>query len=111
MALLVGEFHTHCHRALELTPKTLFELLMRLDCLRRPARLEDFVNACEMDSRGRLGFTERLYPQADYLREAAVCVRSVDIQPLLERGFTGAKLGEELHKARIQALTEWKASC
>ena len=104
LALLVGEYHLHSHRALELKPSTLLKLLLRLDCLRRPARLEDFINACEMDARGRLGFTEREYPQADFLRGAAECIRQVDVQPLLERGLKGAELGEALYQARLGAL-------
>lgn len=104
LALLVGEYHLHSHRALELKPSTLLKLLLRLDCLRRPARLVDFINACEMDARGRLGFTEREYPQADFLREAAECIRRVDVQPLLERGLKGAELGEALYRERLGAL-------
>lgn len=104
LALLVGEYHLHSHRALELKPSTLLKLLLRLDCLRRPARLEDFINACEMDARGRLGFTEREYPQADFLRGAAECIRRVDVQLLLERGLKGAELGEALYQARLGAL-------
>lgn len=104
LAVLVGEFHTQCHTALQLRPTTLLKLLMRLDCLRRPQRLEDFVNACEMDSRGRLGFTEREYPQAGYVRGAAICIGQVDVQPLLASGLKGAALGEALSRERLKAL-------
>lgn len=104
LALLVGEYHLHSHRALELKPSTLLKLLLRLDCLRRPVRLEEFVSACEMDARGRLGLTEQPYPQADYLRQAAECIRSVAIQPLLERGLKGAELGEALYRERLRVL-------
>ena len=106
LALLVGELHTHCHLVLELRPTTLLKLLLRLDCIRRPSRLEDFVNACEMDSRGRLGFEENAYPQADFLRHAAKCIRKVDIQPLLDQGLQGAQLGEAIRKERLQALRD-----
>ncbi|HHX35621.1 MAG TPA: multifunctional CCA addition/repair protein, partial [Gammaproteobacteria bacterium] len=71
LALLVGEYHTHAHRALELRPATLLKLLMAFDIMRRPQRFADFIAASEMDSRGRLGFEDRFYPQADYLRGAA----------------------------------------
>ena len=108
LALLVGEYHLHCHRALELKPATLLKLLMRLDCLRRPQRLEDFINACEMDSRGRLGLTDTPYPQADYVRGAAAVIRGVDVQPLLQRELKGAELGEALYRERLRAL---KAYC
>ena len=38
LALLVGEYHTHAHRALELRPETLLKLLMTFDIMRRPQR-------------------------------------------------------------------------
>ncbi|MFU8831639.1 MAG: multifunctional CCA addition/repair protein, partial [Wenzhouxiangella sp.] len=55
LALLVAEFHLHCHRALELKPQTVLKLFQRLDIFRRPDRLERFLLACEADLRGREG--------------------------------------------------------
>lgn len=108
LALLVGEFHTHGHRALELKPSTLLALLQSFDIYRRPQRFEEFVAACEMDARGRLGFENRLYPQADYLRGAATAAREVAVQPLLEQGFKGPELGEALKRERLKAVTAYK---
>ena len=71
LALLVGQYHTHGHKALELKGSTLLELLQSFDVFRRPQRFEEFIAACEMDARGRLGLESRPYPQADYLRGAA----------------------------------------
>ena len=104
LALLVGEYHTHAHRALELRPATLLKLLMAFDIMRRPQRFADFIAASEMDSRGRLGFEDRFYPQADYLRGAADAVRAVSAAPLIEQGIQGAELGLALTEARQQAL-------
>ena len=108
LAMLVGEFHTHGHRALELKPSTLLELLQRFDVYRRPQRFEEFIVACEMDARGRLGLEKRDYPQADYLRNAADTARKVAVQPLVEQGYTGQALGEALKKARLNALKAYK---
>lgn len=109
LALLVGEYHSHGHRALELRPSTLLELLQRFDVYRRPQRFEEFIAACEMDARGRLGLEQRDYPQAGYLRGAAAAVRAVTVQPLLERGLEGAALGEALKRERLRALETYKA--
>jgi tRNA nucleotidyltransferase (CCA-adding enzyme) len=109
LALLVGEYHTHGHRALELKPSTLLELLQSFDVYRRPQRFEEFIMACEMDARGRLGFEQRSYPQADYLRGAAEAARLVAVQPLVEQGHKGKELGEALKAARLQALKAYKA--
>lgn len=108
LALLTGEYHTHGHRALELKPSTLLELLQRFDVYRRPQRFEEFIAACEMDARGRDGFEQRDYPQADYLRAAMHAACSVAVQPLLAQGFKGPELGEALKRERLQALTQFK---
>ena len=110
LALLVGEYHTHAHRALELRPETLLKLLMSFDIMRRPQRFDDFVAASEMDSRGRLGLEDRLYPQADYLRQAAEAVRSVSVKPLLAQGLQGAELGLALNAERLRTLQVYVAN-
>lgn len=110
LALQVGEFHTHGHRALELKTSTLLKLLQGFDVFRRPQRFEEFIAACEMDARGRLGLEQRDYPQADYLRGAMQAARAVAVQPLLAQGFQGAELGEALNRERLQALTAYKAN-
>ena len=107
LALLVGEYHTHAHRALELRPETLLKLLMKFDIMRRPQRFDDFISASEMDSRGRLGLEERLYPQAEYLRQAAATMRAVSVKPLLEQGLQGAELGQALNVERLNALQNY----
>ncbi|PIA67444.1 multifunctional CCA tRNA nucleotidyl transferase/2'3'-cyclic phosphodiesterase/2'nucleotidase/phosphatase [Ectopseudomonas toyotomiensis] len=108
LAMLVGEFHTHGHRALELRPSTLLELLQRFDVFRRPQRFAEFVAACEMDARGRLGLEQRDYPQGAYLLGAAEAARQVPVKPLLEKGFKGAELGEALNRERLGALKAYK---
>ncbi|WP_262136454.1 multifunctional CCA addition/repair protein [Pseudomonas sp. Marseille-Q5117] len=108
LALLVGQYHTHGHRALELKASTLLELLQSFDIYRRPHRFEEFIAACEMDARGRKGLEQRSYPQADYLRGAAKAARAVAVQPLLEQGFKGPELGEALKRERLKALKAYK---
>ena len=110
LALLVGQYHTHGHRALELKALTLLELLQSFDIYRRPQRFEEFIAACEMDARGRKGLEQRSYPQADYLRGAAQAARAVAVQPLLEQGFKGPELGEALKRERLKALKSYKDS-
>lgn len=109
-ARLVGEYHTHCHRALELRPTTVLELLQSFDVYRRPQRFEEFLAASEMDARGRHGLEDRDYPQAEYLRGAAQAARAVAVQPLLEKGYKGAELGEALKRERLNALKAYKES-
>ena len=108
LALLVCEYHTHCHRALELRPETLLKLFKAFDIYRRPERFEQFLGACQADALGRTGLEDRTYPQADYLRKAAEHARAVSVQPLLEQGLQGAELGKALEKSRLHAVATFK---
>ena len=109
LGLLAAEFHTHCHRAFELRPDTILKVLNRTDALRRPERFERFLLACEADSRGRTGFEDRAYPQADYLRGALAAALAVDIEDLKHSDRTGTEIGEEIGRRRLAAIGAFKA--
>ncbi|MFO1368714.1 MAG: multifunctional CCA addition/repair protein [Marinagarivorans sp.] len=108
LALLSAEFHTHSHRALELTPQSLVKLFTRLDAFRRPARLASFCACCEADARGRTGFEERPYPQAEYLRGALAACQAINVSALIAQGLANAALGTAIHEQRIKILGEYK---
>jgi len=104
LAVLVARYHTHCHRVAELSPETVLETLQSLDAFRRPQRFEQFLLACEADSRGRSGFAELPYPQADRFRRAFETARQVDVAAVIADGFQGAAIGEELQRRRETQL-------
>ena len=108
LALAVCKEHLKCHQALSLKPGTLWRLLQRLDVLRRPERVEAFVQACECDSRGRLGLEDRDYPQASYILEAIQVVSSIKAQDL-PADVQGPDIGEMLIERRIKAIEQLKA--
>ncbi|MBF0218131.1 MAG: multifunctional CCA addition/repair protein [Gammaproteobacteria bacterium] len=101
---LVARYHGLYHRAAELRPETLLKLLQQLDVLRRPQRLNQFLLACEADSRGRLGFAAGEYPQASIIRRAYDAVVAVEVEKLLAQGFSGKALGEALQQQRVRAI-------
>jgi len=109
LALLVAEFHGHCHRALELKPSTVLKLLERCDAFRRPDRFGEFLRACEADARGRTGLEQDPYPQAAYLAGARDTAAAVSAAELAEAGLEGPDIGRELRERRLRALTDWKA--
>lgn len=78
LALLVARYHGDVHRAAELRPATIANLLQGVDAYRKAERFEEFLQACSCDFHGRPGYAERPYPQADRLREAFHAARSVD---------------------------------
>jgi len=100
--------HLNAHRAFELKPATVLKLLGNLDALRRPARLDAFLTACEADKRGRLGHEHDAYPQADYLRSARAAAAAVDAAPFVSQGLTGPAIGEAMNSARIEAIAAVK---
>ena len=101
---LVMEYHTHCHRAFELKPSTLLKLLKCADVFRRPGRFVAFLECCKADARGRIGFEQHNYPQANYLKNAMQIARSVTVQKFVHQGLKGKAIGEALDNARVDAL-------
>ena len=55
LAKHVARYHGAVHRAAELKPQTVLEMIMEVDGLRQPERFEEFLLACEADARGRKG--------------------------------------------------------
>ena len=102
--------HLNAHRAFELKPATVLKLLSSLDALRRPARLDVFLAACEADKRGRLGHEQDDYPQAAYLREARAVSAAVDAGAFIEQGLSGPAIGKAMEAARIGAIAALKAT-
>jgi tRNA nucleotidyltransferase (CCA-adding enzyme) len=100
----VARYHGNAHRAQELRPSTVLELLEQLDAFRRPARFEQFLLACEADIRGRTGFEDREYPQADYLRRALTIAAEVKLDAATLAALKGPQIGERIRAARIAAL-------
>ena len=107
LAISVCKEHLKCHQALSLKPGTLWRLLQRMDVLRRPERVEAFVQACECDSRGRLGLEDRAYPQAQYVLDAMQVVRNIKAADL-PSDVSGPDIGEMLIERRIKALADLK---
>lgn len=104
LALLVAEYHSHCHRAADLKPSTLLKTLQSLDAFRRPERFEQFLLACKADSRGRSGFETIEYPQVQRFRHARKLALSVNAGELAQQGFKGKELAERLFQLRCKAI-------
>ncbi len=105
LAVLVSRFHLHCHRALELRPGTVLEVLEALDVFRNPDRLEKFLLACEADFRGRPGYGEKPYPQEDLFRRSFQAARYVDAAGIAAANQgDGEQIGVRVRQARIGAI-------
>jgi tRNA nucleotidyltransferase (CCA-adding enzyme) len=109
LAVLVAEFHTHCHRALELKSATIVKLLEKCDAFRRPQRFEQFLIASEADARGREGLENKRYPQADFLRNAFTAACSVNTAEIAAQ-HAGSKIPAAIQKSRKRAVADFKES-
>ncbi|HLQ26772.1 MAG TPA: multifunctional CCA addition/repair protein [Acidiferrobacterales bacterium] len=106
LAVLVSRYHLHCHRAAELKPETILKTLEAIDAFRKPERLEQFLLACEADARGRAGYEQRAYPQAEIFRRAFAAARVVDSGGAGDAGLSGAAIGAEIRTRRIAAIEQ-----
>lgn len=108
LAEVVAREHGNLHASASFGAEALVRLFDRCDAWRRPERFEQALQACECDARGRLGFEERPYPQADRLRGALAAARAVDSGAVsaeaLARGLKGPAIGQALQQARIAAV-------
>jgi len=114
IADLTARHHGVIHRASELRPATMLDLLMSMDALRRPDRVEMVVAACAADACSRPG-KPQVYGPAIVLRDALAVVKGVDAGAIA-RAIAG-KAGEDrrddaiasgVRAARIAALKAWR---
>jgi tRNA nucleotidyltransferase (CCA-adding enzyme) len=102
--------HTHCHRAFELRPSTLTDMLMTLGVFKPTNNtLDHFLLACAADAKGRINHENNPYPQADYIKGAAKAAASVDTSAILKSKLQGAEIGEAIRRLRIRAVAEFIA--
>lgn len=105
LALVVAQYHTHVHRAEEIKPSTTLKTLQAMDAFRKPERFEKILTACIADARGRTGYENCDYPQADIFRRALQAANSVDVQALVQQGYKGEELAGRIAEARIRAIS------
>jgi len=107
LAVLVAREHGNVHRVMEMGAAALVRMLERCDALRKPARFAEALQACECDLRGRLGWEQAPYPQAERLRIALVAARSVDAGAIARECDGGSeKIKEAVHRARVGAVEQ-----
>ena len=104
LAIPVALYHGICHRAAELRPQTLLKVIEALDAFRRPERLDEFLDACKSDVRGRTGRENDAYPQARIFTKAYRAACAVRAGDLAKEGLSDKALGMAIREARIEAI-------
>lgn len=104
LALKVAEFHTCVHRIRDLDGSSRYRILKSIDAFRRPEKFEQLLLACTADARGRTGFENSDYPQADIFRSSLHACNSIAVADIVAKGFKGKDIGNELDRRRIEAI-------
>jgi tRNA nucleotidyltransferase (CCA-adding enzyme) len=108
LAVLTARYHGTVHRASELRPATLLDLLLATDALRRPQRLGWLLRACAADALSRPGRSGESYAPARWLNLALAVVKAVDAGVIARDNLDPAQLPAKIREARIEALRAWK---
>jgi tRNA nucleotidyltransferase (CCA-adding enzyme) len=110
LAEQVANYHTHVHKAFELKPQTLLKVLENVGAFRQPNQFEDFLIACKADSRGRLGYEQKDYPQIEYYLAILNLCKQIKVQDVITAGFKGKAIAQQLRKQRLAAIRTYKNS-
>ncbi|MBL0030401.1 MAG: multifunctional CCA addition/repair protein [Rhodanobacteraceae bacterium] len=107
LAEVVCREHLNLHRARELRPGSMVDLIERLDGYRQPQRIDRITLACAADKLGRAGesIDRFVYPARDLVAQALVATLRVDARPFLERGLRGPEVGAAVREERCRMLS------
>lgn len=108
LALLASDQHQNIHNVSELRAETLLKIFNKGDFWRKPERITQLALVCEADAKGRTGFEHTDYPQSQYLQYCYKSALSVSVQPIIEAGFKGATIKQQLDIERVKAIKEAK---
>lgn len=111
-AITVSRYHLTIHRLFELKATTIVKILEKTDAFRRPALFEKLVLACEADAQG-CGRQIEYKQRSHWLYLLMECAK-VSTQNLIEQGYQGKAIKEELHRRRVACvaliLNSWNSN-
>lgn len=106
LAHIVAKFHGKLHQVLKMKPSTLVEFLTELDAFRQPERVNDFLKACECDSRGRTGLENCELPETDLILIALQAASSIDTGAVAKQHTEPEKIKQAVFAARLEAVKQ-----
>jgi len=115
LALAVSEYHLHMHKMFELRPQTVLKMLEKTRCLMDDDRAKQFAQCCIADARGRTGFEDRDYAQADLFLTFQQAVKNVNAGEIAKAcaangDASGEQIQAAIHDARLREIKLVKAS-
>jgi tRNA nucleotidyltransferase (CCA-adding enzyme) len=106
LALVVAKYHGKLHAARQMKAGTLLHFLEELDAFRQRSRFEDFLKACECDSRGRLGLEQCPLEDAGHLMSALQAALTVDAGAIAQQCQSPAQIKQAVADARTAAIRQ-----
>jgi len=104
LAHIVAKFHGKLHQVTHMKPSTLLSFLMELDAIRQPERFDDFLKACEADSRGRTGLENCELPEIDLIKAALQAALGLDAGAVAKGMTEPEKIKTAIFEARLEAV-------
>lgn len=89
-------------QAASLSVDELVDLFAQLDIYRREQRFRYFIIVVDIIAK-----TKKIPFHPTWLLHAATLAKSIDVQALIKKGYTGYVLALELKKSRLAKLKEW----
>ena len=108
LAALAARHRADVERVAELTPRSVLDLLLAVDALRRPERFEQFLRACAFDWSSRSGRAAARYPAAARMRAAREVACGVDAGAIAGAATQRHDLVRRIRAARLKALRAWQ---
>ena len=106
LALVVAKYHGKLHAARQMKAATLLHFLEELDAFRQRSRFEDFLKACECDSRGRLGLEQCPLAEAEHLMAALQAALTIDAGEIAKQSQSPAQIKQAVADARAAAIRQ-----
>jgi tRNA nucleotidyltransferase (CCA-adding enzyme) len=78
--------------------------LVELDAFRQPERFNEFLKACECDSRGRTGLENCELPDTVLILKVLQAARNVDAGAIAQQHIEPEKIKVAVFEARLEAV-------
>lgn len=104
LALAVGEYHLHMHKMYELKAQTVLKMLEKTRSLMDDERAQQIALSCTADARGRTGFEQRDYSQADLYIKFQQAAKDVNAGEIASKYSDGEKIQQAIRLARLKKI-------
>lgn len=104
LALAVGEYHLHMHKMYELKAQTVLKMLEKTRSLMDDERAQQIALSCTADARGRTGFEQRDYSQADLYIKFQQAAKDVNAGEIASKYSDGEEIQQAIRLARLKKI-------